>query len=316
MNSLLVLRQEEMASYRNDRLQKRNVEGSLNYYDSHKGLGTAADKGLASRLGGHCYNIISGQDRHEIYFPELRHDEHFVDKKGRHTAHMFGSRRRKFDIDERKHMYDCMSMQDDHPRDKIIAKQRAEVQLAQIENNQSWKNFKDRTESMHGAFPEKRRSIHNKLYANEMEKLRPKVSSRSEWHSRRGEGMPHSASAPSLHLTAPADSLARAVASDARKEASQYASESAHFAPWMSANTYSTSLRATTPGREHTAAQRQFSMSRLENHDFAVTRKNNHFSSQDKITRSDPFFMRPRLGITNNSVKYDIVSNERKWFKY
>jgi len=57
-------------------------------------------------------------------------------------------------------------------------------------------------------------------------------------------------------------------------------------------------------------------MARLENHDFAVARKNNHFSSQDKLTRADPYFMRPRLGITNNSVKYDIVNNERTWFKY
>lgn len=305
-----------MASYRNDKLQKRTLEGSLNYYDSHKGLGTAADKGLASRLGGHCYNIISNQDRHEIYFPELRHAEHFVDKKGRHTAHFFGSRRRKFDIDERKHVPDCMTMQADHPRDQIIAKQRAETQLAQIENSQSWKNFKERTASMHGTVPDRRHSIHNKMYANETMKLQPKVSSRSDWHTRRGEAMAHSASAPSLHLTAPSESLQRAVGSDARKEASQHASESAHFAPWMSANTYSRSMLATPAGQDHAASQKQFSLARLENHDFAVSRKNNHFSSQDKLTRADPFFMRPRLGITNNSVKYDIVSNERKWFKY
>jgi len=40
------------------------------------------------------------------------------------------------------------------------------------------------------------------------------------------------------------------------------------------------------------------------------------FSSQDKLTRADPFFMRPRLGQTMNSVKYDIINNERRWFKY
>lgn len=29
------------------------VEGSLNYYDNQMGIGTAADKAIAARLGGH-----------------------------------------------------------------------------------------------------------------------------------------------------------------------------------------------------------------------------------------------------------------------
>ena len=27
-----------------------------------------------------------------------------------------------------------------------------------------------------------------------------------------------------------------------------------------------------------------------------ITRHNNHYSSQDKLTRADPFYMRPRVG--------------------
>jgi len=84
----------------------------------------------------------------------------------------------------------------------------------------------------------------------------------------------------------------------------------------MSAHTYANSLDATAAGRQHAAAQQHLSVHRLENHDFGVTKKNNHFSSHDKLTRSDPYYMRPRLATTNNSVKYDILSNERKWFKY
>eukprot|EP00439_Symbiodinium_sp_Y106_P037678 s4088_g4.t1 len=42
-----------MASVRNDALHKRVVEGSYNFYDNHQGCGTAADKALAARLGGH-----------------------------------------------------------------------------------------------------------------------------------------------------------------------------------------------------------------------------------------------------------------------
>lgn len=80
-----------MASVRNDALHKRVVEGSYNFYDNHQGCGTATDKALAARLGGHSYNILSGKDRDEIYFRNLRHDEHYIDKKGRHTAAFFWS---------------------------------------------------------------------------------------------------------------------------------------------------------------------------------------------------------------------------------
>mmetsp|Transcript_106828 Transcript_106828/g.189851 ORF Transcript_106828/g.189851 Transcript_106828/m.189851 type:complete len:306 (+) Transcript_106828:88-1005(+) len=305
-----------MASLKNDKMLKRNIEGSFNYYDGQKCLGTAADKGLAARLGGHNYNIVSNQDRHEVYFKDLRHDEHYLDKKGRHTAHFFGSRRRKFEIDERKHVADCMTLQADHPRDRIVEQRRVEKQLAQIENSQSWRGYQERTDSMHGPPPRRRYTINNARYGNEAEKLNVKLTGKADWTNRRGESAPFSASAPSLHLAAPAESLDQMMRSDARKEASQRRAESAHFAPWMSANTYGASLDGTAMGREHAAAQRHLSMARLENHDFAVARKNNHFSSQDKLTRADPYFMRPRLGITNNSVKYDIVNNERTWFKY
>jgi len=91
--------------------------------------------------------------------------------------------------------------------------------------------------------------------------------------------------------------------------------ESAHFAPRMTGASLALSM-ATPMGREHVNNQRHCSVSRVENHDFGVTRANNHFSSVDKLTRSDPYFMKPRVGVTNNSVKYDILSNERKWFKY
>jgi len=273
-----------MASRKNDLLLDRTVEGPLNYYDFHKCCGTATDKGLASRLGGHNYNIINNQDKDEVYFKELRHDTHFLDKKGRHTIHFVGPRKRKFEIDERNLVGKCLKAPDNHPRDDALAK---------------------------------RYSIHNKRYANEAEKLRPKIHpTKNEWLQRRGETMTRSISAPSVVLADPARSLAQAVHEDPRKEATQRQTESAHFAPWNAANTYSATMESTHHGRQYHAAHRNCSVNRLENHDFGVTRKNNHYSSNDKLTRSDPFFMRPRHSITNNSVKYDIVSNERKWFKY
>ena len=39
------------------------VEGSLNYYDNQMGCGTAADKAIAARLGGHSGSLRQLQER-------------------------------------------------------------------------------------------------------------------------------------------------------------------------------------------------------------------------------------------------------------
>lgn len=307
-----------MASRKNDLMLDRTVEGPINYYDYQKCHGTATDKGLASRLGGHNYNIINNQDKDECYFGELRHDTHFLDKKGRHTVHFCGERRRKFEGDERNLVGKCIRAPVAHPREGAVAQRRLEMSLAQIENSTDYGGFQQRCQaSLFPSSPAKRYSVHNKRYANEAEKLRPKVlSTKNDWMQRRGESLTRSISAPSVCLKDPARSLAQAVHEDARKEATQRQTESAHFAPWATANSYSATMDSNAHGRAHHSAHRNCSVNRIENHDFGVTRKNNHYSSNDKLTRSDPFFMRPRQSITNNSVKYDLISNERKWFKY
>lgn len=305
-----------MASLKNDGLLARTVEGSLNYYDSHRGCGTAADKGLAARLSGHTYNIINNTDRHEMYLQELRNSDHFVDQKGRHTVHFIGARRRPFASDERGLMTKCLSGPDEHPRKRVLEQRRTEIQLAQVESSQDYGSFQERCNQLFDPLPPKRYSINNRQYANEIDKVVSKRSNKAEFLNRRGEKMLMSTSAPSLSLADPAGSLAHAARADARKEASQRMTESASVAPWQSANTYSTSMDATAVGRQLQAEQRNLSVTRVLNHDFGVTRKNCHYSSQDKLTRADPFFMRPRLGATSNSVKYDIVNNEQRWFRY
>ena len=56
----------------------RTVSGSVNLYDDQKCIGNAEDKTIAAMLGGHSYNPIN--HREELYFPNLRHDSHFVDR--------------------------------------------------------------------------------------------------------------------------------------------------------------------------------------------------------------------------------------------
>jgi hypothetical protein len=306
-----------MASLKNDDLKARTVEGSLNYYDGHKCCGTAADKGLAARLGGHSYNIISNNAKDEIYLNELRNDDHCLDRKGRHAFNFFEARKRKFPVDERNLVGLCMRAPEPHPRENMLKERRTETHLAQLENAGSYRGFQNRcANSFHTREPEKRYSINNKAYCNEAEKLNPKISAKAPWQSRRGEQMTRSISCPSATLLNPAENMGRAIQEDARKGASQRMTESAHFAPRQTANSYAISMDTTGLGRELQRQQKHCSVHRVENYDFAVSRKNNHFSSQDKLTRSDSYFMRPKLATTNSSVKYDIVSNERKFFQY
>merc|ERR1711959_54168 len=102
---------------------------------------------------------------------------------------------------------------------------------------------------------------------------------------------------------------------DPRRHATQLQTESACVADIRSKNTYAMNME-NVGGQMLTQTQNHSSLKRLENHDFSVTRKNNHFSSMDKLTRGDAYFMKPRLCTTNNSVKYDPINNQRRFFHY
>jgi hypothetical protein len=306
-----------MASKKNDALRERTVEGPLNYYDGHACKLTASDKGLAARLGGQRYNILNQQDEH--YFADVRSDDHYVNRDGHHTTHFFGGgRKRKFGerVRDSSLVRTSLLCPAAHPRERALEQRRVELQLAQTEHCQSWSGFQNRAGQLFPPRPPKRYDINNHKYANELEMGRSKISGKTDWLQRRGEAMEKSASAPSLSLTDPSGSLDQAIRQDARKEAHQRQTESAHFAPWRCANTYANSMDSTPVGKALSSAQQRLSVQRVENHDFSVTRKNNHYSGHDRLTRTDPYFMRPREGASNSSVKYDIISNEVKWFKY
>ncbi len=96
----------------------------------------------------------------------------------------------------------------------------------------------------------------------------------------------------------------------------QIMNESASFAKCKSANTYSESVFSTGQGQQLMAEQQFKSRKRIPDYDFSVTRANNNYSNLNKLTRADPFYMRPKLAVTNNSVKYNILTNSQRPFKY
>jgi len=297
-----------MASNKNDALQTRTVSGSVNLYDEQKCIGTAEDKRLAASIGGHSYNII--HQREELYFPNLRHDSHFVDRNNVPTMHWM-DRRRKYPRDPRGLMKLSLEHPVEHPKVAEREQRRLETRLAQIENSQSFHDFQERRRTMRPETPEARRTL------NPASKLpvEGKVTqcgslTRREYMSRRNA---HARSAPTLR----AASLTRNnVEMRPEVAAHQLQTESASYAHCKAANSYAMSMGTTLLGQQHRSRQSRSSVQRAENYDFSVLKKNNSWSSEDKLLRSDPYYMKPKLAITNNSVKYDIITNDRKNFFY
>lgn len=264
-----------MASKKNDDLSVFTPDGWLNYYADQKVCGTATERGLSTRLGGHSYNVLTGSSRDERYFMNMRHDQHFVDDKGNHTQHWFGARRKK-----------SSNMDSSHLRP-----------LPQREATDSFVRAPRRFSSS------------QRLY--EVETLRPCLVPKDDFHRRRGETMQKSFTAPN-NLRAPAETPPVDVPRLPSKPQTAGAGGGAPAGQRPTPKAKHTAPCGLTRDEPHVHC----SISRVANHDFAVTRKNNHYSGQDKLTRSDPFYTKPPVGTRNSSVKYDILSNEIKWFMY
>lgn len=296
-----------MASRENDMLQERTIDGSVNLYDGGKSKGTSCDKGMAARMGGHTWNPVTGDSRTEIYFTNLRNETH---------PFFLGTRKTKFPTDPRMMVKTCLRGPDSHPRHKAMDQRRTEVQLAQTENSFSYGGFQRRCGQLFPANPPKRYSIENSRFCFEEEKLRPKQATKQDWAKRRGEQMTTSVSCPSLDLRDPAGSLDQAMREDPRKHASQLQTESDHQVPRMHARSVAMSKDATARGRAAAQKQSHLSVQRVENADFSIIRANSHYSGHDLITKDDPYFAKPQHARISNSVKYDIINNQCKWFKY
>eukprot|EP00392_Amoebophrya_sp_AT5.2_P003675 g3680.t1 len=132
-----------MASAKNDALRERTLEGSLNYYDEQRCVGTANDKAIAARLGGHNWNIMNNGEKDEIYLRQLRNSDHFVDKNNRTTNKWF-QRKRCFPRDPREPVKHCMTSLDDHPKVADKECRRLELHLSQLENHQNFGDFQRR----------------------------------------------------------------------------------------------------------------------------------------------------------------------------
>lgn len=297
-----------MASNKNDSLNTRTVSGSVNLYDDQKCIGNAEDKTIASMLGGHSYNPVN--HREELYFPNLRHDAHFVDRSNVPTMHWM-DRKRKYPRDPRNMMKLALQNPAEHPKVAEREQRRCEYRLSQMENSQSYRGFQDRRRQQRPETPEARRTLNpSDKQPTAMRLTECRQVSRPEYMSMRSQ---NSRSVPCLR----SQSLTRLnLEQRPQAAAQQLLSESANYAHCKTANSYAMSLSTTDLGERHKLQQSRASLQRAENYDFAITKKNNSWSAEDKLLRGDPYYMKPKLAVTNNSVKYDIITNDRNNFWY
>ena len=428
-----------MASLKNDQLRERTVEGSLNYYDEHRCIGTANDKAIAARLGGHSYNIISNGAKDEIYMRHLRHTDHYLDDKNKATNKWWGRLKKfpelKAEEAIRRPVERCLTLPEDHPKVKRKEALREQVQLAQAENPQNWALFQDRrlqlgyddgtsgggdvdTEAARHAGLVGRPSPRMAKRTLDTERVSlnaPLVREKGDFLARRHKpgasargngGASSSRDVPTISARSDragggalneaevfyvnGGMTGRSVLSTSRSRVNHFTkypdpeqilNESAQYATCQTANTAQfpydpknptletgsdpaqRSITAGVPSHPPISASarsannatnlvsgnmsarsggysarsdtgrlwnsgtaagliasarntRYKSEKRLPCYDFSVTRKNNDFSNCNKLTRNDGFYMRPRLAITNNSVKYNIITNGVRKFRH
>merc|ERR1719262_1114807 len=180
-----------------------------------------------------------------------------------------------------------------------------------MENFQSYRGFQDRRRQCRPETPEARRTLDPSNKQPTVGRVTEcKQISKPMFMEMRSA---HASSMPNLR----SQSLTR-LNLEHRPEASahQLQNESANYAHCRTANSYAMSLSTTELGERHKLVQSRNSLQRADNYDFGITRHNNNYSSEDKLLRGDPYYMKPKLAVTNNSVKYDILTNQRKNFWY
>lgn len=305
-----------MASAANDALRTRTVEGTVNLYDNQRVVGTAADKATAARVGSTKYHMLAPwRTDHFISCPAMQHDDHFLDTKGVNSNDIWFERKKKFaGMDKKLPLAKELSCTLDHPKVDEANARKAELLLSQIENPQDFRKYQERRHEFRPETPPFRRKL---------DERKPKVRT-NVVTARTFGALRKTASDPMLLMSGssargrPMFTTAEAMSDPkfALRAARQMQNDSACVSNVKAKNSYSNSLMLSKPGHDFQAMQRSISTDRMVNAPYTVARKTSHYSGEDRLTKADPFFMRPRLAGANNSVKYNIITNATCEFAY
>jgi hypothetical protein len=302
-----------MASKKNDDLNEFCVNGSINYYDKHRSKCTAEDKKLASMMGSCGWNIVTNKEEHEVYFRNARNPDHFVDDGNQATADWWNRKRRvrRPGSDETSVLDSRMTVQTltcPPTAGKIAEKdrQRTMKSLCQNEAPLDFGRFTARKAEMMPSTPEKnwndkqvrdqhrKRDIPTPHHCN-------KAETKAMFMSRRDVPRITEMPPPAAEMFCSVDQLRSEPHTNVMS--ARFAHE--HTAARMSG---SQTARLTVDDKRHRSHQRLESMT--------VRDVTSWPWQSDKLTRRDPYHVKPMQASGNSSVKHDIISNERRNFWY
>lgn len=312
---------------------------ALLHYDGHRTICTLEDKALAARLGGHSWNIINNSDKHEIYLPHARSSEHYVDDKGNTTSAWLDRKKRVSRPgaggDEGANYSGEVTEVLRCPRSPSVHNARQTRQLCQASAPGDFALYSARRSQAMPGTPHRPGALDRLLPAGNQMRMRdiatPRITQvvqRQDWTPRRGEPRREPKTPREEELFSTVDQLRAESHFDIKDKTF------AELLPPRGAATPRSTPRGSSgapvdsaarvaaahSGRtiygtpRHPEDRVKHSKSRIEN--YAHREISSWTLSQDKLTRNDPFVMKPMQQSNNSGVKYNIITNERSNFWY
>mmetsp|Transcript_5658 Transcript_5658/g.9752 ORF Transcript_5658/g.9752 Transcript_5658/m.9752 type:complete len:322 (+) Transcript_5658:93-1058(+) len=321
------------------------MQQQLNHYDGHRTLCTADEKAVAARIGGHTWNIISNDEKHEIYMREARNPDHFLDKDGKGSSCWFD--RKKPVLDETGQVVRASgsaamasTMKCPLSDAKETAKRRtmALKHLCQVSAGPDYGLYTALLSAREQGSQSSRagsRATSRAASARGVSKTGARIVSRAEWTPRRGERMPDPRKPPAEHeMFGNLDQVACETHVNIRDAGFQDAIHSARSGKPALHGTTAVQLATSLPnprvarqGDEPPAGappptqlkeavdRTRFSKQRLEPKSLRDATLNNPHEI-DRTMRKDALCAMPMLQAGSSSVKYDIVTNRQREYWY
>lgn len=308
---------------------------ALNHYDRHRVVCTCDDKRQAARLSGHTWNIINNSDKDEVYYQNARNPDHYIDERGQNTSHWF-EKKKRIDLDgdgiieclDSTNVEEVMVCPPTAGKEAAYLRRRQMKQLRQSQAPMNYTEYNGRREADGTRTPEKADMLQRKMpFQNRMRDVHARPACRIQekhlWTPRRGEVM-KVPEPPLEHDMFRAVDQLRAEShvdvhdanfADAIHSARKARAAGAGDGPSAlvdASKTRSAMVQDEAPAKP-AAARNRFSKNVIEQH-AAREITGWPFHHRCPLRREDPFYVRPVQQTGSSSVKFDIITNERKDF--
>jgi len=313
-----------MASKRNDELNEFTVSGSVNLYDNQRCQATAQEKYQASRISGHRWNILTNRDENEVYFPNARNGDHFVDDRNAATSDWWPRRARtmrpgsedSYNLDSRQTIA-CFQSEKPPESRKYADLERTNRQLAQATFSTSFRDYQDAMHSRFSTLTPRSRPEQDKVIPapalpfnkrlrdpNPQKREAHRVMAKTLFTPRRFDEASRGTKGPTYSAPPTVRDMFSSNMDQVRAEAIDTLSP--NFVDSVMKSDGSAVASAIGNRTKHSSF-------RIDS--FKVTEIAG-WTNKDQVLRDDPYYSKPIQRTGNSCVKYDIISGRRKDFWY